>query len=95
MSLSTLSTVTTAFANSQPLGMPIMEIAGGDERLLGDSWRLEITKSTPACRSQHLARPNKVASPSLSNDNLLISAQVRVRAAPRAAQPPREGRDRN
>lgn len=51
VSLSTLSAVTTAFADSQPLGMPIMEIAGGDERLLGDSWRLEIAKSTPAYRS--------------------------------------------
>jgi len=51
VSLSTLSAVTTAFAGFQPLGMPIMEIAGGDERLLGDSWRLEIAKSTPACRS--------------------------------------------
>lgn len=46
VSLSTLSAVTTAFVDSQPLGMPIMEIAGGDERLLDDSWRLEIAKST-------------------------------------------------
>lgn len=51
VSFHTLFTVTTAFAESRSLGTPIMESAGGDERLLGDSWRLEIAKSTPARRA--------------------------------------------